>query len=384
MDMLKRHAFILALAAGVFVISLAGVLTVWLAYVKSNADMRRILTGTGRKAGEMMSGKIFTAEQVKQMKDQVARRQAQYEELLKFIRDLGAKRVPLVKGLFPDSRDDALRHSFKAEYDKAVDKFMKRLRATNPAPLPEAKADQQTVIEANRQAAMYADAKRSFFRPDWIDKPEAPDLVLCRNGQENLWLMEDIVDVIARMNDDIAKGKNITEAPVKELIEIRIGGDHAILPGAKMQVISGRYRPTAAAASAAAGGRAALGGPVRAATLSGRFSQKKFYQVLPFRMTVVVDARYPGEFIRRLKGHETFLSVEAWRVRPITEAQFDKATTAVMAPLRQDYGRQAVVRLEIVAESLVFELEGGRVTTPIERKAPAAGKEAKEAAAKTE
>jgi hypothetical protein len=51
-----------------------------------------------------------------------------------------------------------------------------------------------------------------------------------------------------------------------------------------------------------------------------------------------------------------------------------------MAVSREDYGPYAIVRLEVVAESLAFQLEGGRATTVAEKKAPTPA--AKEAAGK--
>jgi hypothetical protein len=110
--------------------------------------------------------------------------------------------------------------------------------------------------------------------------------------------------------------------------------------------------------------------PPRAPTLSGRWSQAGFYQVLPFRMVVVVESRYTGELIRRLKGTESFIGVEASRMRPVSDGSKE-----LMGP-RKDYGtQQAIDRLEVVCESLVFQLEGGRVTTaPAKPVAPAATK----------
>jgi hypothetical protein len=82
---------------------------------------------------------------------------------------------------------------------------------------------------------------------------------------------------------------------------------------------------------------------------------------------VVVESRYAGELIRRLKGTESFITVDAFRMKPVVEGSRD-----VMGPDRKAYGSQGIVRLEVVAESLVFQLEGGRVTTPPPAKPAAA------------
>jgi len=48
---------------------------------------------------------------------------------------------------------------------------------------------------------------------------------------------------------------------------------------------------------------------------------------------------------------------------PITYASFQRADD-LLAYRREDYGDEGVVRLQVVGESLIFQLEGGRVTTP--------------------
>jgi hypothetical protein len=338
------------------------------------------LASTDRRAKDLLSGNVYNPKVVEKIGQDVTSRQKQHEDLVNYIRGLGASRAPLVKDVFPQGNDVA-RHTFKAAYDEQLKKFMTRLDAIKPAvAAPDNKAEQASIDEANRKHMMYADPKLSFFRPDWVDKAEAPDLTLIRNGQENLWLTEDIVAIIAQMNGDVIKQMNeesvkanrgkvepvIANAPIKELIEIRIGGDFAALFGSKMAIISGRYRPTpASAAKTGVGGKAES----RAPTLSGRYSQARFYQVLPFRLIVVADARWAGELVRRLRDRETFITVDAWRVKPITETTFERGKD-LMAVSREDYGPYAIVRLEVVAESLAFQLEGGRATTVAEKKAP--------------
>jgi len=175
--------------------------------------------------------------------------------------------------------------------------------------------------------------------------------------------MEDLEEIIATMNDETRKEKGlksvIADSPVKELIEIRIGSETAVLPGTKMTTVAGRYRP-----AYTPGARAAT--PVaeaRAISLSGRHSKPGFYLLLPWRMAVVADARYAGELVRRLKGRESFLSADAWRLTPINDATFERAGKDLLALSRDDYGTQGVVKLEVTGESMVFQLPGSRITT---------------------
>lgn len=373
METIKRHAFLLGLAAGVVVIALAVVLMVYFVYVGPNAATRRMLTSTRSRATALGKGKLFSEDLVNQMAEQVDRRKKQYDELLGYAKSLGAARKPLIEGLFPTSTDVNLRHRFKAAYDDALARFMKRLGAGTPT-LPvrtgrrrgKGEADDLALAEARekyRKFTMFAHPKQSFERPSWVDDPkQPPSPEESRFGQEDIWLMEDIVETIVRTNDDVLKNKNATpvvaNAPVKELIEISIGCDSATLSNTKMQSTSERYRPVYT--PAARGGSGGQEG--RAPTLSGRCSKHGSYLVLPWRLAVVVEARYAGELIRRLKGGETFLSVEAWRMDPITANSFEQMRN-LTANLRGDYGKQGIAYMEVVGESLVFQLPGGRVTT---------------------
>lgn len=377
METIKRHAFLLGLAAGVVVVSLAVVLTVYLVYVAPNADMRRTLSSTRTRAKSLMSGGLFSQDLVKQMADQVEGRKKQHEELLNYIRGLGRQRKPLVDGLFPTSTDISLRHSFKTEYDKTLEGYMKRLGATTPKrpavkgkTSTEANEELQKEIKRYQSFTMMAHPKQSFQRPDWIDRQDAPSMEMVRQSQEDAWLMEDIVEIIAVMNAEIAKARKVkpevANVPIKELIEIRVGGEMAVLRDAKMSGFGTRYRPLTAP-----GVQVQEGAPLPPApTLLGRNPKPEFFEILPFRMAVVAEAQYAGELVRRLKGRETFLSVEAWQMKPITDVSFERSND-FMGASREDYGTEGLVRLEVVGESLVFTLPGGRVTALA--KAPAAG-----------
>jgi hypothetical protein len=370
MDKIKRHAFILGLVAGVVVIGALVIVLVWALVKSPNAAKERTLRSTVSQAQSLAGGAMYTEDLVKQMGEHVGQRKGQYEALVDYIRGLGAAREPAVKDLFPQSTNTGLRHAFKTEYDAALKRFMERLGAALPAApvektgreAKEAAAlqkERELVMLENRKAAMFANPKGAFFRPDWVDRQEAPSLDLVRFGQENLWLMEDIVDVLAVMNEEIVTDKakrTIENVPVKDLIQIMIGSDYATLPGSKMQTLSGRYVPAPAA------GTSAAPGATRAPTLTGRYSEPGFFLVLPWRLAVVVEAKYAPELIRRLKGHETFLSVVAWQEKPLGDS-LDKGAAGVNAMDREDYGSQGVSRVEIVGESLVWQLSGGRITT---------------------
>jgi len=371
LETLKRYAFLFALAGGVVVIGGAGVALVYTLYVGPAAEIRQDLRSTRSRADTLLKGTIYSDNLVEQMKEQVAKRKKQYVELLDYIRHLGAQRKPLVEDLFPTSTETSLRHSFKAAYDARLKAYMETLNATVPM-RPETRGRRRDADDAELQAAreearkhtMYAHPTNSFFRPEWVGAQGAPSLTQCRYGQEDIWLMDDLVRILAKMNQEILDQKSsarpgeiksvIQHAPVKELVVIRIGGKYAILEDVKeMASTAGRYRPEK-------GGRQ----HERLPTLSGRRSDLGFYKVLPWRLGLVVEAKYAGELLRRLRGTESLLSVEAYRMQPITLASFQRADD-LLAYRREDYGTAGVVRLQVVGESLIFQLEGGRVTTPL-------------------
>jgi len=369
LDMLKRHAFLFSLGGGVVVIAVAVIVLVYFLYMGPTAGIRGDLRSTRSQAKTLLGGTIFSDSLVDQMKVQVEQRQAQYGRLLDYLRRLGAERKPLVEKLFPTSTEISLRHSFKAAYDARLEQYMEKLNATLPM-RPETRGKDKEAAAARLEDArekatahtMYAHPTSSFFRPEWVTEQEAPNLTICREGQEDIWLMDDLVDIMATMNKEgLAKKRGsggeeaveavIQHAPVKELIAIQIGGKYAKLEDVKMQATSSRYRPPE---TPGRGGRLA--------TLSGRRSDLGFYKVLPWRLSVIIEAKYSGELIRRLRGTESLLSVEAYHIRPITDASFGGAND-LLAYTRDDYGDEGVVRLEVVGESLILQLEGGRVTT---------------------
>jgi len=390
MEIIKRHLFLAGLVGGVVVISLAVALTAYFFYMGPNARTEATLKSTLSQAKALEQGKLFSEELIKQMAGHVDSRKTQHEELLAYIKGLGAARKPLVENLFPTSTDINLRHSFKTAYDAAIASFVKRLGAGKPM-LPVRKgskgkteADSLAIAaakEAYRKFTLFAHPTQSFERPLWVEHEDAPSLDLVRAAQEDIWLMEDIVEIIAQVNADVLKAKQaadktiqpvVAHAPVKELAELRVGSPGATLPNSQMQSSAGeRYRPVSEAA-----GPAAQAG--RAPTLSGRYSKSGFFLVLPWRLTVVVESQYAGELIRRLKGRETFLTVEAWRMKPITDVSFDRMRT-LMVDSRDDYGRDGIALLEVVGESMVFQLPGGRVTTLAAAAQPPAGEAAETA-----
>ena len=361
METIKRHLFLVGLGAGTGVLVLAAGLFAYFGLYAPNARMKDSYGKTFSRAGAVQASPVYTSELVAEMARQVDLRKKQYEEVINFIRKAGAARKPLIAGVFPSTTDTGKRLSFKSKYDEAIRGFMKRLGA-----IPPPGADKESA-KTEEDGAMYVHPKLSFYRPDWVERSEPPNMDLVRLGQENIWLMEDVVEIIAKMNEELRPpGRSrlaIADSPVKELDEIRISYDYATLSGSRMLTGTGRYMPLVASArgdeKADKAETTEKAEPVpRAPTLAGRWSRPGLYEVLPFRLIVVVEMRFAGELIRRLKGTESFITVDAFRMKPVVEGSRD-----MMGPDRKTYGSQGIVRLEVVAESLVFQLEGGRVTS---------------------
>jgi len=370
MDFVKRHLFLIGLGAGVFVVGAILLLGTQLMYRGPNVDMEQQLSSAGRRARDLTRGPLYNQAVVDELKTAVDQRRTRYEETLKYLAKRGHDRKVMVEDVFPMTTNTGLLHNCKAAYRASLEQLMKTLGAASPATATATEAEKEVKRAEIAKSQMLVNPKFAFSYPDWVDKAEAPNLDLVRYAQEDLWLMEDLVSVVAQTNEANfpaeAEKRVIANAAVKELLEIRIGGEAATIEGSKG---AGRYRPAAA------------NGETRQPTLTGRPSRPGFCLVLPWRMVVLADAEKFGDLLRRLRDHETFLTVDGIQVEPVTEATFSQAKSSAGAEIDQ-YGTGALVRLTVTGESLVFQLPDGRVTTPPEVLQEAARQAEAEAAQK--
>jgi hypothetical protein len=353
MEFVRRHSFLLGLVAGTAVVVLGVGLFFQFGYRAKSGSLIERIERAKRQAEDLRRGKIYTENAVAEMAARVQLVQGRRQAILAQIAAMGAARTPLVPDLFPESPQIDPRHMFKAVYRAKLQEFMSFLNAFNPtAPAEETPQQTEARERAMAKATLFAHLDLSFVRPDWLDKAEAPGFEECRTAQEDYWLMEDLVRVIARLNAECVQGgaASVKTAAVKELVEVRIGAQHAALKGVAMATQGGRYLVRKSGTGAAE-------------TPTGRFSDEGFYLVLPWRLVVVARSDWSGELVRRLKGTESFLTVLALRVVPITKKS-QESYPGLLARSREAYGQGGVVLMEIVGESLVFQLKGGRVTTP--------------------
>jgi hypothetical protein len=202
MDFAKRHLFLLGLGAGVFVLAVLILLFVQFGYRSPNAAMEAQLDGAVRRAQTLAGGTLYDEAVVEALKAAVQERRTRYEETLAYIAKRGRERKVLVANLFPTTTDTTLLHTCKTEYKAALDRFMARLGAVDPTlPSDAPEAVKMAKLDEIGKAVMLVNPGYAFHRPEWVDKPEAPNLDLVRYGQENIWLMDDLVEIVARTNE---------------------------------------------------------------------------------------------------------------------------------------------------------------------------------------
>lgn len=204
-------------------------------------------------------------------------------------------------------------------------------------------------------------------------------------AQEDLWLIEDLVEAIAKTNSSHftqagIEQPTIAEAIVKELVQIEIGAGYAQLQKSAGSRSSGRYLQLKKESSGA--GLIDVAAPVdlgapneQAMTITGHAGDNNAgtYKVLPFRMTVVVDAANSLELLRQLPFNRSFITVLNVNQTTVfdTEADYQK-NLLVSTPEEREavYGNRPLMLMEIVGESLIFTdpavrpVLGGATTPP--------------------
>ncbi|MDP6380892.1 MAG: hypothetical protein QF662_06070, partial [Phycisphaerae bacterium] len=256
---------------------------------------------------------------------------------------------------------------------------------------PEAEA---TTEEQLKKAEMFASPENSLPRPRWLEGMGIPTIAEAKEGQENFWLIQDILRAIKKVNDDFFQSKDgegkprtAEHAPIKQLVEITVGEADSILEGEGRLGRGKRYRWASPKAKTLLGGFGASPAklpkswkrkPVlRVKSLTGRGSEHDLYNVLPFRLVVIADNELAGRLIGEISGTESFITIESVRIKAIDNEQASSLlkTSPEDVDLTKLYGLRGLVQLTIIGESLVFELPGGRITTAV-KKARKAGDEA--------
>lgn len=223
----------------------------------------------------------------------------------------------------------------------------------------------RSLLDALRSHAqaihLYAQRDRDLDSPDfpfdvaaWSKQGLKPSMDEIWRGQLSLWIQQDIVTAIARLNHTDDPAWNVTKAPIKKLVKI------SILPG-----FVGRKDLPPSLAGLAAPGSVAVGGafggpdpgrttrqeePTRPDELADRFdvspsgrATNSAYDVVHATATVVIDSRHLGAFIDELQS-----------VNLMTVLQVELEDVDEYEALRSGhvYGSQDVVLAKIVVETV--------------------------------
>ena len=390
MEFLKRQLW-LAVTLGVTLVLSLPFLYIWFSSQSKQSKREEVY----KKSRDLIqsSKPYYNKEAASYLGKAADYRDEQREKILKSQRK-GQSWPLLVSGILPDWPGDSRIFEFKNRYHQKIQEFMKTLNAV----------DVKDLVGGDIAATMFAKEDR-FFAAQWLLKPQligdrGIKMEGLRQSQDDIYIQEDIVEAIKRTNDlyfDSMKlpdsERTISNAVVKELVQIAIGRDYDRLPSsikpdtATYNVMSGRrYRVVEVKGGTGTGGgqfghQAAVdeAPPTddRFASMTGHASNNngEKYKVLPFRLVVIVDAGNYHELLRQLGGTRSFFIVEQVRFEIIPETDtgykgYELALTDTLSRLRY-FGKRPIAQLVLVGESLIFSDTGRPTLKPKEEGQPA-------------
>jgi hypothetical protein len=227
----------------------------------------------------------------------------------------------------------------------------------------------RAAIDRARRIRCYAGLDSFDVRPLYSASDE-PTLAEMWDAQMSLWIQRDIVEVIAAINDESAArvpNPNVLNMPVKRIVGIRVG----------------EYVTKGAAAAPARTGRdrtSAEGVPAPPEDPDGVFTGRKpgsLYDVVYFRVRVVLDSRDVQDFVTRVAEKNLYTPVE-FAMHEVERSEDYRDYL---------YGTDPVVELDVAYEALFLrsaykdlmpdavldQIEGRAVSADRRRAAPAAG-----------
>jgi hypothetical protein len=182
--------------------------------------------------------------------------------------------------------------------------------------------------------------------PDSVDKPKPEDLWA---AQVFLWIEQDVVQALRRVNEEAIKGRNlpvedqwVANLPVKHLVWLRVS-DYLIPQSAGVDGRSG-----GAALLHRGGGATGGAGGVRFGQQGAAFTDRSCtgaYDVVHFALNVVVDARDLPKVILEL-CKQNFIT-------PI-QVQYRGVNAAAAANSGYLYGSGPLLNVDIACETLFF------------------------------
>lgn len=312
------------------------------------------------------SGKAVNPQAIDAASAAVDQAKQNYES----IRDSAIKineRQPLLDRIFPEVERKALSYSFREAYRDAIDALPKRmggggkpssvdvdnwrmglqeqarlgdasLNTEDPVSMdPAARA----AIHQARKIRCYAD-KESFDVRELYDLQKEPTAQQMWDAQMSLWIQQDVVDVIAAMNEAAASGlpadqkANVLTLPVKRIVGIKVGD---YVGAASSPTASPARRESAGTRSAAA--EAVDDPPDEPSDVFTRRKPNALYDIVYFRVGVIIDSRYVQQFIAKMSEKNLYSPIEVSLEDVEASPEFHDYL----------YGPGRVVRLDVAFEA---------------------------------
>lgn len=306
--------------------------------------------------------------------------QHEYATVRRYVDELNGRK-PLIRGVLPDARSDAKRYEFGEAYATAIVGLVKRLQAAGPAGPGEIQAAQREIdewrawlaeqddedcvqrqfpsrpaaprthsdglirqatargdprldpvlragVERARSILCYA-APRSFHLSPVIRDDRPPSMEEIWYAQVGLWIQQDVVEAVAELNNQVSAARSDTDAhvqhsPVKRIIRIAIDGYR--LDGTTIRFPSIDDEPRRAGTAAR--------------LVFTPYTGHGDIDVIPFRLTLIVDQRDMLEVIDRISAKNLYRCVNLSYTTPGDERKSGYL-----------YGSEPVVRVQIEFEA---------------------------------
>jgi len=376
MEFLKRQLW-LVITIGVMVVLSFPFLYMWFSSQGKKSAREKVYRASQEKI--VGSEPYYNSKMAEYLERAAEYRTGQRKKVLKSQR--GQQDWPLlVKNILPTWPGDARVFEFKNLYRQKLQEFMRILSAV----------DVDDLGGGEITATMFAKEER-FFAAQWIGETRLAghDVVMegLRQSQDDIYIQKDIVNAIRRTNDlyfeKLPENKRtVRNAVIKELVQIGIGRAYDTLPTSikpESREYAGEWRnrvvedkDSSGPGGGGFGSRQQTKAPevtdTRAKSMTGHASNNngEKYNVLPFRLVVIVDAGNYHELLRQLGGTRSFFIIEQVRFKIIPEIEssyksFELAMVSDASSRLRYYGERPIGQLVLVGESLIFK-DTGRPT----------------------
>lgn len=280
MDVLRRNLFFMICGLG----ALAGIL-LGAAGIRSMVQVRRQMSDAVSLLGQLQGltrgpggGPPINAKAIEAEQQRIESIDDQYEEVMR-LADEHSGHAPLMQNFFPRPQDFRVRDQFPYAYREALQGLLKKLNAGTVPTVEEVAAEEERIREEESDAEAFfgmddeeqsppdregtaanpsglIDEAEARLSPDvrasikkaksiycyadlmsslhinavvWQSRGVPPALADCWDAQVSLWIQQDVIDALARANEQAAgalkeNGETpwVGNLPVKDVISIRL------------------------------------------------------------------------------------------------------------------------------------------------------------------